>query len=159
MLQVIPMYRASRGPPDKKKFNDVATSIHVTVEHAFGMLKSHFTSLQGLQTLVQRPCDMNRAIFWIQGCMILHNILIGADDDVLDDPAIMAAIEAQLVVEREHRGNHEGALRPGVIANDATRAYVKYLCEQMCQVLVFRLTCERWTKKELQMTNDQASHS
>jgi hypothetical protein len=123
------MYRAARGPPDKKKFNDAAASIRVTVEHAFGMLKSRFTSLQGLRTLVRRPCDMNRAIFWIQGCMLLHNILIGTDDDVLDDPHIMAAIEAQVVMERTRRGNHEGLL-DGVVPNDATRAYVKYLCEQ-----------------------------
>jgi hypothetical protein len=49
-LQVVPMFKlvTRNAVGDKKRFNDAAASVRVKVEHAFGILKSRFTSLQGL---------------------------------------------------------------------------------------------------------------
>ena len=76
MLHVVPLFKVGhRATRPMKRFNDTAASIQVRIEHAFhGMLKSRFMSLQGLRTMLRCPSNMNRAMFWIQACMVLHSI-------------------------------------------------------------------------------------
>src|SRR4051812_45783276 len=50
MLHVVPLFKVGhRGAGPNKRFKDAAASIRVRIEHAFGMLKSRFMSLQGLK--------------------------------------------------------------------------------------------------------------
>jgi hypothetical protein len=60
--------------------------------------------------------------------MILHNILIDAQDDALDDPNLAEAVKAAVAAERARREEHDVA-EGGELANDHTRSYVKQLCE------------------------------
>jgi hypothetical protein len=65
--------------------------------------------------------------------MVLHNILIGTNDDFLDDPIAAAQVEQVVAAERARRAEFDGAGGAEVAgepANERTRRYVKHLCEQ-----------------------------
>ncbi|GJJ74603.1 nuclease HARBI1 [Entomortierella parvispora] len=70
---VIPRYRIPRGY--QQRFNTLHGQARVIIEHAFGMLKLKFQSLQNLPIKITRRSDIAKASSWVMACMILHNFV------------------------------------------------------------------------------------
>jgi len=46
------------------------------VEHAFAALKGRFQSLRELRLQIRTECDLQIAVYWVECCLILHNMII-----------------------------------------------------------------------------------
>lgn len=72
---------------DNKRFNRCLSNIRVDIEHAFGILKGRWYSLNSLRVRLTTQRRYEFAIRWIMACVILHNLTIAAQDE-WDDPFV-----------------------------------------------------------------------
>ncbi|KIK14408.1 hypothetical protein PISMIDRAFT_117064 [Pisolithus microcarpus 441] len=57
-------------------YNRYLSKVHVWIEHAFAVLKGHFQSLQELRLKIRNKEDLYIAIYWVECCLVLHNMII-----------------------------------------------------------------------------------
>ena len=50
--------------------------VHVCVEHVFAALKGRFQSLCELHLQIHLLKDLRITVYWVQCCLILHNMMI-----------------------------------------------------------------------------------
>jgi hypothetical protein len=62
------------------KFNKVLAVARVAIEHAFGVLKSRFPSLDRIPLYFSKLGDHSKFVQWILICIILHNFLQFMED-------------------------------------------------------------------------------
>ncbi|MBW0568713.1 hypothetical protein O181_108428 [Austropuccinia psidii MF-1] len=102
---IIPAYKGSLNQNnDQRKFNYCLAQSQVHIEHAIGMLKGRWSSLQQMQFQMKGPEDIQNFVNWVVTCVILHNILVKIDDQWLtlyddEDPP-----ELQVINEGPHVG-------------------------------------------------------
>lgn len=60
----------------RRQFNFGLSSVRITIEHAFGMLKGRFPALRNMP-----GSDLNVIYTTVEALMVIHNILIGLKDD------------------------------------------------------------------------------
>ena len=58
--------------PDTMAFSAWISSFRVVVEHANGILKNRWASLDGLRVQIKKQSDISYAIDWIESCCVLH---------------------------------------------------------------------------------------
>ena len=95
--QIIPAFKRlpnSSLTPDQAQFNTQLSNIRVRVEHCIGILKGRFQSLRGLRTVIRREKDVERLVYWIRACFVLHNL-------VLQDPVEQEWLEDESDEEEE----------------------------------------------------------
>ena len=85
---VVSIYKTPIGAaslsPDKKRFNSVIARARITSDHTIGMLKSFFCLLHNIRLkITQYPQLFHRVMKYVRAAIILHNLLIGWDDDFL----------------------------------------------------------------------------
>lgn len=89
-LTVIPRIRNPNN--EEARFNSYLGQARVVIEHAFGMLKNKFQSLQNLPIKIEKKEDIDKTSSWILACVVLHNFIRQhaeheiTDDEVLDQP-------------------------------------------------------------------------
>jgi hypothetical protein len=108
-------------PHEHELFNTCMSKPRVISEHCIGLLKGRFPWLREIWTVIKGKNDLKRILFYIDICVILHNLLINSrvsdewdlDDDFsdIDDPA-----RAPLSAEDELNG-----AVPGGAPNDHRR--------------------------------------
>ena len=64
-----------------RRFNLYLAEARVKVEHAFGVSKNRWRSLQGLPIHICGKRDHAKAIEWIMACIVLHNFLVENEND------------------------------------------------------------------------------
>jgi len=64
-----------------REFNLRLAATRVKIEHAFGVLKSRWGSLQGIPINIRRAQDHVRVLAWIMSCILLHNFLYNFESD------------------------------------------------------------------------------
>ena len=76
--RLITPYRkhGSQISTEKKKFNTHISSVRAKVEHANGILKRRFASLNGLRLKINKRSGHQFACNWISTCCILYNFLL-----------------------------------------------------------------------------------
>ncbi|KIK96930.1 hypothetical protein PAXRUDRAFT_137349 [Paxillus rubicundulus Ve08.2h10] len=76
MWCVVPFMKHKSGhlTQDQKTLNYHLSSVCVHVEHTFSALKCCFQSLQELHHPVQQEWDPQYLIFWVNSCLIVHNM-------------------------------------------------------------------------------------
>jgi hypothetical protein len=126
----------------EKTFNTAAVPMRVMVEHAFGMVKGRFQSLKELRTKLREESDLQRATFWIEGCTVLHNVLIDLEGDDfwadVDQEQLYEQWHQEAEVERQAREAWEATVDLPALAgvgnrrkgNWITWEFVRHLCEQ-----------------------------
>ncbi len=78
---MVPPYKAPyTSHRSNRKFNRRLSSIHIDIEHAFGMLKDRWKSLTELRLIFTNHQQYEYACMWITACMVLHNILLDLND-------------------------------------------------------------------------------
>lgn len=81
---IIPPFKApAANSPTCKAFNKAHSHQHIRIEHAFGVLKARWASLNCLPIRIRPNCVKNdhlRASSWIYACMVLHNYLASRGD-------------------------------------------------------------------------------
>jgi hypothetical protein len=50
--------------------------VGVVNEHTIGVLKNRWGSLKELRIQIKKKEDMSRVLLWVQGCVVLHNMLM-----------------------------------------------------------------------------------
>ena len=96
---------------DKEIFNTTLSKPRVTSEHTIGILKARFPFLRSIRLRIDEEKEsMRRVIRYIATCVILHNILIGFDDeyDPEDDEVSVIDEENELnkpIVDMETNGD------------------------------------------------------
>lgn len=84
---VIPRYKNAQGY--QARFNTLHGRARVVIEHAFGMLKLKFQSLQNLPVKINRRSDIGKASAWVIACMVLHNFLrLHLDNELVDEVVV-----------------------------------------------------------------------
>ena len=79
---VIPAYRTgSVEDANKINFNYHLAQSRVQIEHAIGVLKGRWASLQEMRNQLQTKKDMKDLINWVVCCTILHNLLADLKDE------------------------------------------------------------------------------
>ena len=103
---VVPAYKKPAGgtmDPGKAAFNTAISKPRVTSEHTIGILKNRYPVLRSIRILLTADKrSMERIQQLVAVCIILHNILIGWDDDdweVEDDDNL--SVTTQLDAENE----------------------------------------------------------
>jgi hypothetical protein len=77
----IPSYKApAANRQDNKEFNYCVTKSRVRIEHCIGILKSRWSSLQGMRQQIRTKADMERLVQWVVVCCVLHNMLVCLGD-------------------------------------------------------------------------------
>ena len=78
---VVPCFR---GPalqnPQNSDFNYYLAQSRVQIEHAIGIVKGHFSSLQEMRCQFKGEKDAMDVNNWIIACLILHNLLANLKD-------------------------------------------------------------------------------
>ena len=69
------------GHADNMQFNGWISGLRVKVEHVNGILKSRWTSLNGIRTQNRVRNQIKHTVDWIQACCTLHNMLIFMNDE------------------------------------------------------------------------------
>ena len=86
---VVASFKAPRGhsnTAEQAKFNTQIGRPQITPEHSIGILKGRFLWLRSIPMVVtNNPRSMRRILKYIDCCIILHNLLIGYDDDIPED--------------------------------------------------------------------------
>lgn len=101
---VIPRYKNADG--DEASFNIYHGSARVVIEHAFGMLKLKFQSLQNIPVKIRSRSDAWKASRWIIACFVLHNFIrIGLNEELVDECVREEVRNRQR--EREENGNQQ----------------------------------------------------
>lgn len=78
-------------PQDEKTFNRILSKQRVAVENAFGFLKNRFQNLKLLTTQISSRQHLERCLYYIKGCVIVHNFLLDEEgqafwsDEELED--------------------------------------------------------------------------
>ncbi|KIK78639.1 hypothetical protein PAXRUDRAFT_163439 [Paxillus rubicundulus Ve08.2h10] len=100
---VVPFKKPKGGrlTQDQTTFNYHLSSVHVLVEHAFAALKDHFQSLWELHHPVQNEQDLKYLIFWVNSCLILHNMVIHFEEQKCEHSVAWA------ISENPDRGGEE----------------------------------------------------
>ena len=77
----VPAYKGSDLLDSQNvKFNYHLAQSQVRIEHAIGILKGQFASLQEICSQIRNCWEMKEAIKWIISCLILHNLLANLKD-------------------------------------------------------------------------------
>ncbi|KIK22253.1 hypothetical protein PISMIDRAFT_102701, partial [Pisolithus microcarpus 441] len=75
----------------------------IWVEHAFAALKGRFQSLRELCLQIQSKHDLYVAIYWVECCLILHNMIMHFEGGNGDEGSMMGwALHEGLEFERQH---------------------------------------------------------
>lgn len=83
---VIPSYKGSAAnSPENARFNQLHSTVRIATEHAIGRLKGRFGSLRGLRICIRDKRSHEKALRWIEACLVLHNMLLDIDDDEFDE--------------------------------------------------------------------------
>lgn len=103
---VVPAYKEndpnSPVPFDlRRRFNKELSRMRVTIEHTIGMLKSRFASLRGLRHLVGNKRTFSLMLLHIRACVVLHNMLVGQNDDTYWDDFDMDRLREEWESEAE----------------------------------------------------------
>jgi hypothetical protein len=72
----------------------------VISEHCIGLLKGRFPWLREIRTVIKGKNDLKRVLFYVDICVILHNLLVNAtvsDEWDLDDDLVTSTMR------HEHR--------------------------------------------------------
>lgn len=86
---IVSSYRRPRGatlPREEEVFNDAMKKLRVISEHTIGILKGRFPYLRQIRTIIKDDRkSMKRILAYIEGAIILHNLLVQRDDEIPDD--------------------------------------------------------------------------
>jgi hypothetical protein len=83
---VIPAYRGGAArESENARFNYLHSTVRVAAEHAIGQLKGRFGSLRGLRVWICDKKSHEKAIRWVEACFVLHNLLLGLNEDMFDE--------------------------------------------------------------------------
>ena len=78
----VPPYKGKEGKLQwNKKFNKAQRMGRVKVEHANGVIKARFGSLNNIPIDIRSANDYDRCAEWIRACVVLHNALIKLRDE------------------------------------------------------------------------------
>lgn len=78
----VPPYKGAEGKlKHNALFNTAQRKGRVKVEHANGVIKARFASLNHIPIDIRKPADHDKCSDWITACVILHNLLITLRDD------------------------------------------------------------------------------
>jgi hypothetical protein len=78
----VPPYKGKEGKLQwNKKFNKAQRMGRVKVEHANGVIKARFGSLNNIPIDIRSAKDYDRCAEWIRACVVLHNALIQLRDE------------------------------------------------------------------------------
>jgi len=76
-------------PYEHERFNDCMSKPRVISEHCIGLLKGRFPWLREIRTVIKGKKDLKRILFYIDVCVILHNLLVNSkvpdEWDIEDD--------------------------------------------------------------------------
>jgi hypothetical protein len=98
----VPPYKGQEGKlKHNAEFNKAQRKGRVKVEHANGVIKARFGSLNNIPIDIRCAADHDRCSEWITACVILHNLLVKlrddwdfdavhADEDAMDEPLVVA---------------------------------------------------------------------
>ncbi|MBW0574415.1 hypothetical protein O181_114130 [Austropuccinia psidii MF-1] len=102
---IIPAYKGNLNQKnDQSKFNYCLAQSWVCIEHAIGMLKGCWSSLQKMQFQIKGPEDINFFLNWVMTCVILHNLLAKIGDQWLTLYDDEEPPELQVINEGPHVG-------------------------------------------------------
>jgi hypothetical protein len=96
---------------DRKRFNSRVAHVRIHVEHCIGILKARFQSLKGLRLRINNKRHLQRCIFWIRACCVLHNFLLS--DSIHEDWLLDDDVGAEIEVEDEQWAGVNGAVENG----------------------------------------------
>lgn len=120
---VVPRYKTAHGY--QLRFNTLHGRARVIIEHAFGMLKLKFQSLQNLPVKITCRGDIAKASSWIMACMVLHNFVRNhSEGEVVEFDVIRLAALQQHVQDQacDELANpaiiHENNRQEGLVRRD-----------------------------------------
>jgi hypothetical protein len=86
---VVSSFKCARGhrlTEEQEQFNTLLGRLRISSEHTIGMLKARFPFLRCIPMVITEKKNSLRGILrYIDCCIILHNMLIGANDDEVPD--------------------------------------------------------------------------
>jgi len=108
-----------------KYFNWMHAHARIKIEHAIGVLKNRFRSLQQLPIYIRKKEDHTRALCWIMTCIVLHNFLNQEKEDstVYQPHTAIPANELELDEVDEEIGVHAERVA-GLEWRDRMRLYL-----------------------------------
>lgn len=113
---LVPAFRASAcDTPEKTKFNYHLAQSWVRIEHAIGILKGRFSSLQEMHSQLQTKKEMKYLVQWITTCLILDNLLADLKDqwsDLYGDEDPRSTHEIQNSNNPTHSGGMQAQILP-----------------------------------------------
>ena len=77
---ITPYKRPLANSRPNTRFNFLHSKVRVDIEHAFGILKGRWQSLNGLRVRISNARRYDFAVKSIMACVVLHNILIQQGD-------------------------------------------------------------------------------
>ncbi|KIK17514.1 hypothetical protein PISMIDRAFT_111276 [Pisolithus microcarpus 441] len=87
-------------------YNQYLSKVCVQVEHAFAALKGRFQSLQELRLQIRSKQDLYVAIYWVECCLILHNMIVHFETGKRGEASMMDwALREGLQFERQNEEN------------------------------------------------------
>ncbi|KAG1699902.1 hypothetical protein DVH05_012341 [Phytophthora capsici] len=78
---IVPAYKKGQHGTDKKAISIWVAHARVVNEHTIGVLKGRFSSLRELRIQIREKEDMKKILFWVNECVVLHNILLSLNDE------------------------------------------------------------------------------
>jgi hypothetical protein len=79
-------------------FNQAQRSGRCRIEHVNGQMKARFSSLRAMPIDIKKKKDVQFAHLWVQGCIILHNVLVFMKDDY-DFPPVPPEAEVEFTLD------------------------------------------------------------
>lgn len=70
---------------EQAQFNRILSSIRVSAEHAFGLLKGRWQSLKEMRINIKGEKERIWMRNWIKACFILHNLIIEIEGETADE--------------------------------------------------------------------------
>ena len=110
---IIPCFKKlpnQRQSIERTLFNTKVASIRIHVEHCIGILKARFQSLKGLCLKIESKEQLQKCVFWIRTCCILHNFLL---EDPVDNSWLGLQEENAEDPDDKTAGNLRVSNRPG----------------------------------------------
>ncbi|KIK15007.1 hypothetical protein PISMIDRAFT_115948 [Pisolithus microcarpus 441] len=95
--------RGGRLSRPQSIYNRYLSKVRIWVEHAFAALKGRFQLLRELRLQIWSKHDLYVAIYWVECCLILHNMIVHFEGGNGDEGSTMGwALREGLEFERQH---------------------------------------------------------
>lgn len=85
---IVPSYKVNTKGSNIEEFNTCVAHARVVNEHTIGVLKGRWCSLRELRVQLIDEDAVERALRWIQSCVVLHNMLLSFDDEWKEEDGI-----------------------------------------------------------------------